>query len=83
MAKKSARRKSVRSKCIKTCPRNIRLKCRSHKDKRGVEVKLCNLNIPGLLKQKNLSSGVAGKMVGAAIRALAAKRCITPIVHRN
>lgn len=78
-----SKRKSVRSKCIKTCPRNIRLKCRTHKDKRGVDVKICNVTIPGVMKRKGLPSAVAGKMVGAAIRALHKKRCIAPIVHRN
>lgn len=76
-------KKSVRAKCIKTCPRNIRLKCRTHKDKLGVEVKTCNVTVPGLLKHRGLSSAAAGKLVGATIRALAKKRCIAPIVHRN
>ena len=80
-----ARRKSVRSKCLKTCPRAIRLKCRKTyaKGSSTETGKTCNVSVKGLVKRKNLTSAAAGQLVGSIIKQLRAKNCQVPRVFTN
>lgn len=76
-------RRSVRSKCLKTCPRAIRVKCRKQM-KGGAEVgKVCTVSVKGLLKKKGLSGAAAGKLIGSVKRQLRAKNCGDARVFSN
>jgi len=79
---KAGRRKApkVAGKCLKACPRHIRLKCRVVN---AAGDKTCNLTVPGFYKAKGLNSKVAGEKVGSIIKTLRAKNCAVPTVHRN
>lgn len=83
MARRKSHKKSIRAKCLKTCPRAIRIKCKPLV-KNGVTMgKVCAVNVPGLVKKKGLTGEQAGKMIGAIKRQLHAKNCGEVKVHSN
>ncbi len=70
----------VRSKCLKACPRNIRVKCRVTN---AAGDKTCNINVPGFYKAKGVSSAETGKKIASIKHMLRAKNCADPKVHSN
>lgn len=83
MAKKSSRKKSIRSKCLKTCPRAIRVKCREVTKNGASMGKVCRVTVKGLVKKAGLSGQAAGKLIGSLKRQLKAKNCSDPRVFSN